>query len=149
MGNWTIIQTSKEYKVVMNRIEQLSQHPPLPKSPEGRELMLLGYLANQYEERVFPIVYPDPIDAIQVRMSDLGLTVSDLLSVFGDKGTASKVLRRERGLSLNMIRLLSHRLSLPTELLIQPLKRGESKTRAMVANEPVLNYKKTSKPRKK
>ncbi len=149
MSNWTIIQTNKEYTEVMNRIEQLSQNPPLLKSTMGRELMLLGYLANQYEEKAFPIAYPDPIDAIKVRMSDLGLTVNDLLSAFGDKGTASKVLRKERALSLNMIRVLSNHLSLPTELLIQPLKRNRSKAKMLIANEPTVKYKKTAKSRKK
>ncbi len=149
MNNWTIIQTNKEYTEVMNRIEQLSQNPPLPKSPEGKELMLLGYLAAQYEEKMFPISYPDPIAAIKVRMTDLGLSVNDLLSAFGDKGTASKVLRKERALSLSMIRVLSQRLSLPTELLIQPSKRNRSKVKAMVVNEPVSTYKKTSKSKKK
>lgn len=149
MSNWTIIQTNKEYTEVMNRIEQLSKNPPLPKSPEGKELMLLGYLAAQYEEKMFPISYPDPIDAIKVRMSDLGLSVNDLLVAFGDKGTASKVLRKERSLSLNMIRVLSQRLSLPTELLIQPPKRNRSKIKTMEVSEPALKYKKISKPKKK
>jgi HTH-type transcriptional regulator/antitoxin HigA len=148
MNSWTIIQTSKEYTEVMERIEKLSQNPPLPKSEEGRELMLLGYLANQYEERTFPITYPDPIEAIKVRMGDLGLTVSDLLKAFGDKGTASKVLRKERALSLNMIRILSDRLSLPTELLIQPLKRTGVRSKVSIAKEPSA-YKKASKSRKK
>ena len=149
MSNWTIIQTNKEYTEVMNRIEQLSQNPPLPKSPEGKELMLLGYLAAQYEETMFPISYPDPIEAIKVRMTDLGLSVNDLLSAFGDKGTASKVLRRERALSLSMIRVLSQRLSLPTELLIQPSKGNKSKVKEMVVNESMSNYKKSSKSKKK
>jgi len=148
MNNWTIIQTGKEYTEVLDRIEQLSQNPPLLKSEEGRELMLLGYLANQYEERSFPIVYPDPIEAIKVRMDDLGLTVNDLLKAFGDKGTASKVLRKERALSLNMIRVLSNRLSLPTELLIQPLKRRKTKGK-MAVSEPSVRYKKARKSRKK
>jgi HTH-type transcriptional regulator/antitoxin HigA len=149
MNSWTIIQTSKEYAEVMDRIEKLSQNPPLPKSEEGRELMLLGYLANQYEERTFPITYPDPIEAIKVRMGDLGLTVNDLLKAFGDKGTASKVLRKERALSLNMIRILSDRLSLPTELLIQPLKRRGARSKMAMAKEPSVGYKKASKSRKK
>lgn len=147
MGNWTIIETSKDYNEVMDRIEQLSQRPPAPKSEEGRELMLLGYLANQYEEKMFPIAYPDPIEAIRIRMRDLGLTVADLLSAFGDRGTASKVLRRERALSLNMIRVLSNRLSIPSELLILPLKKRKPK-RKMIANEPASNYRKTKKSRK-
>ena len=146
MRNWTIIQTSKEYREVMDRIEQLSQNPPMLKSAEGRELMLLGYLANEYEEKTFPIKYPDPIEAIKVRMADLGLSVNHLLSAFGDKGTASKVLRKERALSLNMIRVLSERLALPAELLIQPFKRMKTKPEILAVREPAVGYKKSRRP---
>lgn len=118
---WTIIQTKREYDRALNRIEELSVNPPSPKSSEGKELMLLGFLVSEYEETNFPIQYPDPIEAIKVRMEDLGLTVNDLLPIFGDKGTASKVLNRQRALSLSMIRGLSEELSLPAELLIKPV----------------------------
>jgi antitoxin component HigA of HigAB toxin-antitoxin module len=52
-------------------------------------------------------------------MSDLGPTISDLQEAFGDKGTASEVMRKERSLSLNMVRVLSDQLSLPADLLTQ------------------------------
>ncbi len=117
---WTILQTKKEYDAAYTRLEELSQNPPDVKSDEGRELMLLGYLIDQYEEKEFPIKYPQPIDAINARMEDLGLKINDLLDVFGDRGTASKVLNKQRGLSLSMIRTLADRLSLPLTILVQP-----------------------------
>lgn len=136
----TIINSKREYDRVLERIEALSVNPPLPKSEEGSELLLLGFLAAEYEETNFPIQNPDPIDAIKLRMDDLGLTVSDLLSVFGDKGTASKVLNRQRALSISMIHGLSQRLSLPAELLIRPVKlRNLSKSTATVG-EPREKY---------
>jgi len=144
--NWSILQNKKEYEAALSRLEELSQNPPDAKSEPGRELMLLGYLIDQYEEKEFPIRYPYPIEAIKVRMDDLGIKANDLLDVFGDRGTASKVLSKKRSLSLSMIRSLADRLSLPESLLIQPMtiKRAKkTKTSGnFVLNEPKALYRK-------
>jgi HTH-type transcriptional regulator/antitoxin HigA len=144
--NWSIIQNKKEYEMALSRLEDLSQNLPEAKSERGRELLLLGYLIDQYEDKEFPIHYPDPVDAIKVRMDDLGLRASDLLDVFGDRGTASKVLGKQRSLSLSMIRLLADRLSLPESLLIQPVRLKQTKkvknSTLMVVREPKVHYKK-------
>lgn len=137
---WTIIQTKREYDRAVARIEELSVNPPSPKSEKGKELMLLGFLASEYEEANFPIQYPDPIEAIKVRMEDLGLTVNDLLPIFGDKGTASKVLNRQRTLSISMIRGLAERLSLPTELLIKPINSKSHAANTANVSEPRAKY---------
>jgi len=126
MKAWTIIQNDRQYKLVMERVEKLSANPPSVKSDEGKELLLLGYLADKYESEMFPIVNPDPIDAIKVRMNELGIGIADLKDAFGDKGTASKVLSRKRSLSINMVRALSKRLSLPESLLLNPIKKSNS-----------------------
>jgi HTH-type transcriptional regulator / antitoxin HigA len=135
MRPWTIIQNSTQYKEVTDRIETLSVHPPKPNSDEGKELLLLGYLADRYETEKFPINYPDPIEAIKVRMEELNLKPADLLEAFGDKGTASKVLKGNRPLSLNMIRYLSERLALPASLLIKPISNPK-KTKLTFAKRP-------------
>jgi HTH-type transcriptional regulator/antitoxin HigA len=145
---WTIIKTKKEYELATTRLEELSTNPPEENSQEGRELMLLGYLIDQYEERTFEVEYPQPIDAIKIRMEDLGLKITDLLNIFGDRGTASKVLNNQRGLSLSMIRQLADRLSLPVSLLIQPTglsKKLGKKNKAALAMEPREIYKKRKK----
>lgn len=145
---WTIIKTKKEYELATTRLEELSTNPPEENSQEGRELMLLGYLIDQYEERTFEVQYPQPIDAIKIRMKDLGLKITDLLNIFGDRGTASKVLNNQRGLSLSMIRQLADRLSLPVSLLIQPTglsKKLGKKSKTTHAMEPRAIYKKRKK----
>ncbi|UXE66561.1 MAG: transcriptional regulator [Chryseotalea sp. WA131a] len=145
---WTILQNKKEYQAALDRLEKLSENPPDVKSDEGRELMLLGYLIDQYEEKEFPIRNPNPIDAIKVRMNDLGLQISDLLDVFGDRGTASKVLSKKRGLSLAMIRSLADRLSLPLNVLIQPtnnLKSYKANSTMASAMEQKAVYQKRKK----
>jgi HTH-type transcriptional regulator/antitoxin HigA len=147
---WTILQSKKEYEAALARLEELSQHPPDVKSVDGRELMLLGYLIDQYEGKVFPIQYPQPVDAIKARMEDLGLKINDLLDVFGDRGTASKVLNKQRSLSLSMIRILADRLSLPLGILVQtdaaPKGYGKNKASVKVA-EPKPIYRKKKKAR--
>jgi HTH-type transcriptional regulator/antitoxin HigA len=148
MNMWTILQNKKEYQAALDRLEKLSENPPDVKSDEGRELMLLGYLIDQYEEKEFPIRNPNPIDAIKVRMNDLGLKLSDLLDVFGDRGTASKVLSKKRGLSLAMIRSLADRLSLPLNVLIQPtnnLKSYKANSTMASAMEQKAVYQKKKK----
>jgi len=146
MMTWTILNKKTEYDAALQRIEVISQNPPSLKSEEGKELLLLGYLVDRYEEEHFPLRYPDPIDAIKVRMEDLGLTLSDLTDIFGDRGTASKVLSRQRALSINMIRGLSNRLSLPSDLLIQPLKLKPVKhSQPALVKEPKPVYRKSSK----
>ncbi len=145
---WAIIKTKKEYELATKRLEELSTNPPEENSQEGRELMLLGYLIDQYEELTFEVEYPQPIDAIKIRMEDLGLKITDLLNIFGDRGTASKVLNNQRGLSLSMIRQLADRLSLPVSLLIQPTglsKKLGKKNKAALAMEPREIYKKRKK----
>lgn len=145
MKPWTIIQSKSEYESVLRRIEDLSQVVPSIKSDEGRELMLLGYLVDQYEEKMFPILHPNPIDAIKVRMEDLSLSMNDLLNIFGDRGTASKILNGQRSLSLRMIRELSEKLSLPVSLLIQPPKKEKTKARRILVHEPKSVYRKSTK----
>lgn len=150
MKAWTVIQSKAEYETVMDRIEELSKNPPHFKSDEGRELLLLGFLADRYEEERFPIDNPDPIDAIKVRMENLGLSAGDMLDVFGDRGTVSKVLNRHRSLSLNMIRQLAQKLSLPEALLIQPVHNTTHRRRTTsMVEEPKAPYRKKSGRRKK
>jgi HTH-type transcriptional regulator / antitoxin HigA len=145
---WTMLQNKKEYDAAYARLEELSQNPPDVKSDEGRELLLLGYLIDQYEEKEFPIKYPQPIDAIKARMEDLGLKINDLLDVFGDRGTASKVLNKQRGLSLSMIRTLADRLSLPLSILVQPYASSKTygkNTVSLKVAEPKAAYRKKRK----
>jgi HTH-type transcriptional regulator/antitoxin HigA len=85
----------------------------------GKEMKLLLYLVEKYEDEHYTIDFPDPIDAIKTRMEDLGLEAKDLVAAIGDKGTVSKVLNRRISLSLRMIRNLSDFLQLPVEILVQ------------------------------
>jgi HTH-type transcriptional regulator/antitoxin HigA len=119
MKYWTIIENKKEYETALGRISLLMDTNPRTETVTGKELKLLLYLVEKYEDEQYPIDLPDPIEAIKIRMDDLGLEAKDLVAAIGDKGTVSKVLNRRIPLSLRMIRNLSELLLLPADILIR------------------------------
>lgn len=119
MKTWTVIESKREYEQAMERIDELMDLNPSSKSEAGKELKLLLLLVERYEDEHFPIGLPDPVEAIKIRMEDMGLTNIDLIDAIGDKGTVSKVLNRKISLSPRMIRNLSSLLKLPPEILLQ------------------------------
>jgi HTH-type transcriptional regulator / antitoxin HigA len=122
MKNWFVIESKRNYESALARIDVLMDKNPAQKTEEGRELKLLLLLVERYEDEHYLIGSPDPIEAIKIRMEDLGLAPNDLVEAIGDKGTVSKVLGNKIALSLRMIRNLSSLLSIPTEVLIKEVK---------------------------
>jgi HTH-type transcriptional regulator / antitoxin HigA len=117
-----VIENKKDYESALARIDALMDKNPGQKTEAGKELKLLLLLVERYEDEHYPIGSPDPIEAIKIRMEDLGLTPNDLVEAIGDKGTVSKVLGNKIALSTRMIRNLSSLLSLPAEVLLQEVK---------------------------
>jgi HTH-type transcriptional regulator/antitoxin HigA len=122
MKAWTVLENKKDYEVALARVDELMDKNPSLKSEDGKELKLVLLLVERYEDEHYPIGSPDPIEAIKIRMNDLGLVPNDLIAAIGDKGTVSKVLSGKIALSLRMIRNLSTLLHLPAEVLIQEVK---------------------------
>jgi HTH-type transcriptional regulator/antitoxin HigA len=119
MKHWLLLENKKEYEAALKRIDDLMDANPGPRTKAGKEMKLLLYLVEKYEDEHYPIGLPDPIEAIKTRMKDLGLEAKDLVAAIGDKGTVSKVLSRKIQLSLRMIRNLSKMLHLSADVLIQ------------------------------
>lgn len=112
------IKTEEDYNQVLERLSQIFDAKPNTK--EGDELEILGILIEKYENENFPIELPDPIEAIKFRMEQLNYSQNDLADVIGLKSRASEILNKKRKLSLEMIRKLSEKLHIPSEVLIQP-----------------------------
>lgn len=112
------IKTEQDYNQVLERLEDIFDAEPNTK--EGDELEILGILVEKYENENFPIELPDPIEAIKFRMEQLNYSQNDLAEVIGLKSRASEILNKKRKLSLEMIRKLSEKLHIPSEVLIQP-----------------------------
>ena len=111
------IKTEEDYNQVLERLSQIFDAKPNTK--EGDELEILGILIEKYENENFPIELTDPIEAIKFRMEQLNYSQNDLAEVIGLKSRASEILNKKRKLSLEMIRKLSEKLHIPTEVLIQ------------------------------
>jgi HTH-type transcriptional regulator / antitoxin HigA len=89
-------------------------------TPKGDRLDVLVTLIGVYEEKHHPIDAPDPVQAIEFRMEQMGLTRKDLEPLIGKRWRVSEVLNKKRPLSLTMIRRLSEKLGIPAEVLIRP-----------------------------
>jgi len=111
------IRTKKDYEQALDRLEVIFDSKK--GTDKGDELEILGILIEKYENKKFPIGFPDPVEAIKFRMEQLGYNQADLANVVGLKSRASEILNRKRKLSLEMIRQIHNRLNIPTEVLIQ------------------------------
>jgi HTH-type transcriptional regulator/antitoxin HigA len=110
------IKTERDYRAALNVIDRLWS--ARRGSPQADRLDVLATLVEAYEDKHFPILPPDPIEAIKFRMEQQGLNTSDLARVVGGRNRASEILSRKRGLSLAMIRNLHRKFHIPAESLI-------------------------------
>jgi HTH-type transcriptional regulator/antitoxin HigA len=108
------IKTEQDYQTAISRIEQL--WTARKDTLEGDELDLLVTLVEAYEMRYYPILPPDPIDAIKFRMEQMGLTQSDMVKYLGSQ--SSEILNRKRKLNLSMIKALYKELKIPASVLL-------------------------------
>ena len=111
------IITEQDYMEALERLKVIFDAKSGTK--EGDELEILGILLEKYENENFPIDLPDPIEAIKFRMEQLNYSQNDLAEIIGLKSRASEILNKKRKLSLEMIRKLTDKLHIPSEVLIQ------------------------------
>jgi HTH-type transcriptional regulator/antitoxin HigA len=71
-----VIKTDEEHAAALAHLRTLMAAAPA--SPDEEELELLAVLIEQYEKARWPIALPDPLDAIEFRMDQAGLTGEDL-----------------------------------------------------------------------
>lgn len=111
------IKNEESYEAALARVEELMH--AVPNTPEGDELDILAALIESYENKIYPIDVPDPIEAIRFRMEQYGMTNKDLVPFIGSSGRVSEVLNYKRCLSISMIRKLNSGLNIPLESLIK------------------------------
>src|SRR5512138_2146000 len=112
-----VIKTEADYETALAHVETLMDAGP--GTPQEEELELFAVLIENYERENFPIGLPDPVEAIQFRMEQQGLTRKDLEKYIGSPSKVSEVLNYKRPLSLAMIRALHQGLGIPAEVLLQ------------------------------
>ena len=122
------IKTEADHVAALRAIERL--WGASEGTPEGDHLDILTTLVEAYEETNFPIDMPDPIEAIKFRLEQQGEDKKALIGVIGNRTRVYEVLRRDRALSLSMIRRLNQRFQIPAEILIKPVRLRTKKRAA-------------------
>ena len=112
------IRNEQDYAEALRRIEEL--WGAARGTEDGDLLDVLVTLVEVYEREHFPIDLPDPIEAIKFRLEQQGTDYRALIGVIGQRTRAYEVMRRDRPLSLAMIRSLNAKLRIPAEILIHP-----------------------------
>ncbi len=110
------IKNEKDYEAALCQVEELWDSKM--GSPEGDILEVLTILIETYEKQHYPILPPDPIDAILFRMEQLGMKQKDLGMLIGGPNRASEVLHGKRQLTVKMINTLREKLQIPAESLL-------------------------------
>ena len=121
------IRTIEDFDRAAARIDELVGANVKEGTPEYDELDLLSDLVWAYEEEHWPVEPPSPIDAILVRMEDLGWTAADLEPFMGSESDVLEILNRRKPLTLPMIHKLSKVLTISLDVLAReyPLDQGD------------------------
>lgn len=120
------IRSEQDYEAALARLSDLMDTlTALPSQaaymnhPDKDEYEVLGDLVEAYENRHYPIDDPSPLEAIEFRMEQQGLTPRDLVPILGSRAAVSQLLSGERELTLPMARALHEHLGIPAEVLLQ------------------------------
>lgn len=115
--NLSPIKSENDYQESLQRLDTLFDAKI--GTPESDEADILALMIDNYENQYYPIESPDPIEAIRIRMEEMQIKQVDLIPEIGGKSRVSEVLNKKRRLTVDMIRKLAKRLSLPSDLLIK------------------------------
>lgn len=113
------IRNNKQYEAALERAYDLIQKNLKPDSNDADELEILSILIKDYENKLFPVPKPTPLEAIKFRLEQMNMSEADLSNILGYRSRKSEILSGKRKLNLSMIRKLNEILHIPAEILIQ------------------------------
>ena len=76
MKQWYIIENEKDYGKAKECFEQIYQAKK--GRVEYKQMLLLAFLINQYEKKLWDLPEIDPIELIKIRMEEFGYRSADL-----------------------------------------------------------------------
>ena len=120
MKNIRPLRTEADYEWALVEAAHYFDKQPKRRTPAADRFEILLSLIETYEVRHWAIDAPDPVEAIKVQMKQLGHTQADLSALIGSRSRATEILKRQRALSIAMVRKLSANWHIPAEVLIQP-----------------------------
>ena len=116
---YTIIKTKKQYNSYCKILEELvcaeNQHVD--------EIELLTLLIEKWDNEHNTLTDLNPIELLKSLMNENNLKSKDLVDILGlSKGTVSKILNYQKGLSKETIRKLSDHFKVSQELFNRPYR---------------------------
>lgn len=113
-----IIKNKRQYEQYLNWVDVQFDKKVKANTPQGEKLQVVLLLIQQYEDTNYPIPLPDPIDAIKIKMDELGLKNKDLVGIVGSKGYVSSLLNKKKPLTLELAKLFHQEFNIPAEVLL-------------------------------
>jgi HTH-type transcriptional regulator/antitoxin HigA len=113
-----IIKSEEQYEEYLEWIDKQFDKKVKPDSPMGEKVQVALLLIKQYEDEHYPIPKPDPIEAIKIKMLELGLKNKDLVGKIGSKGYVSALLNKRKPLTLELARIFHKELQIPADVLL-------------------------------
>jgi len=115
---YTIIKTKVQYDTYCDILEDLMTKK---QQDVGDEVDLLTLLIEKWDREHNAFSEKDPVEIIKSLMNLNGLRSRDLVEILNlSKGTVSKILNYQKGLSKESIRKLSDHFKISQESLNQP-----------------------------
>lgn len=129
---YKIIKTELQYKAYSTQLENLLLQA---ESPQEDEIELLTLLIEKWESDNSSIAEQDPISLLKGLMEECSMNAIALGRVVGlSKGTVSKILSYQAGLSKNTIRKLANHFKLSQEAFNRPYALpGRNQTKRLLA----------------
>ncbi|MBN2682890.1 MAG: helix-turn-helix domain-containing protein [Bacteroidales bacterium] len=117
---YTLIKNNTQYKMYCNYLEELL----LSENHDFQdEIDLLTLLIEKWDKEHNTLKESNPVELILALMEENNLKAKDLVSILNlSKGTVSKILNYQKGLSKETIRKLSSYFKLSQEAFNRPYK---------------------------
>ena len=117
-----MIQTEKQYKAILERIEELLQVSDNIENQNAKgyvELNILSDLVADYEEQNYPINKPSLTEVVKLRMAELGLNQKRLSELLGvSTSRVSEYLTGKSEPTLKVAREISKKLSIEPSIVL-------------------------------
>lgn len=117
-----MIQTEKQYKAILERIEELLQEPDNIENQNAKgyvELNILSDLVADYEEQNYPVGKPSLTEVVKLRMAELGLNQKRLSELLGvSTSRVSEYLTGKSEPTLKVAREISKKLSIEPSIVL-------------------------------
>jgi HTH-type transcriptional regulator/antitoxin HigA len=112
------IKTAAQHEAALAWVDEQFDAGIQPDSPQGEKLQVMLLLIKQYEDLHCPVLPPNPLEAIRMKMAERGLKNKDLVGKVGSKGYVSALLSGKKPLTLHLAKLFHRELGIPASVLL-------------------------------